>query len=155
MLKLIGGMAVMISCSLCASYITSLEKRKIEQTEAFIELIKHIRNQIDCYSMPIEKIFLSAKDMLLKLGIEKEIRTFSDLLSECEIESGEEAKKTLNTFAESLGKGYRENQVKMCDGVLSELEVIRKKLTDAYPSKKKTTAALCFAGGGALLIALL
>ena len=155
MMKIIGGGVLLLSCALTSSYIISAEKRKIEQLEAFIALIKRTKEMIDCYAMPIEKIFNSSGDILLRLGIEKDITDFSQLVSECEILCGEDCRKILFVFSESLGKGYRENQVKLCDATLSELEEIRKRLVLAYPSKKKTTAALCFAVGGALLIALL
>ena len=155
MLKLAGGAAVMISCAMASSYAVSVEKRKIEQLETFISLIKHVRNQIDCYSMPVEKILAMGSEFLKRLGVEDGTSDFSRLLSECKIECGEDCKKILYTFSENLGKGYREHQVKMCDGTLSELEDIRKRLLAAYPSKKKIAFALCFAAGGALLISLL
>lgn len=155
MMRIIGGCALLISCALTSSYIISVEKNKIEQIEAIIALIKRIRDRIDCYAMPVEKILNSAGDILLSLGIEKNITDFTQLLSECEIVCGEDCKKILNTFADTLGKGYREQQVKLCDTTISALEDIKRKLVSAYPSKKKTTIALCFAFGGALLIALL
>ncbi len=155
MMRIIGGSAIILSCALTVSCISSAEKKKIEQIEAFISLIKSIRHHIECYSMPIEKILLSSKDILLRLGVEKDISSFSQIFSECEITCGEDFEKILRAFSISLGKGYREDQVKMCDMALSELEEIRKKLIAAYPAKKKTAAALCFAAGGALLIALL
>ena len=151
MYRIIGGAAIILSCTLASSYITSIEKKKIEQAEAFIELVKYTRDQIDNYATPINKILSGSKDILFKLGIEKEISSFDELLPICT----EECKKSILSFSESIGKGYREQQVKMCGGVLSELEGIRKKLVDAYPAKKKTNAALCLAAGGALVIALL
>ena len=150
MYRIIGGTAIILSCTMAASYINSLEKRKIEQAEALIELVKYTRDQIDSYAMPIEKILLGSKEILIKIGKEN-IKSFSELSEGCI----EECRKTILLFGESIGKGYREQQVKMCDRVLSELESIRKKLAEAYPSKKKTNSALCFAAGGALLIALL
>ncbi len=155
MMRIIGGSALLVSCALTSSYIISSEKNKIEQIEAFIALIKYTKERIDCYAMPIERILKSAGDILLRIGVEKDITDFSQLVSECEIVCGEDCKKSLSVFAGSLGKGYREHQVKLCDTTLAELEEIRKRLVSAYPSKKKTTAALCFAVGGALLIALL
>ena len=155
MLRVIGGGAVVLSCILTSSYIASAEKSKIDQLEDLIMLIKYIRNQIDSYSTPIEKIMMECKDILLRLDVQEDVADFSRLLSVCEIKSGDNCKNILNTFAASLGKGYREQQVKLCDTTLAELDAIRKKLTEEYPNKKKTAAALCFAAGGVLLIALL
>ena len=155
MLKIIGGGALLISCILTSSYVASVEKSKIDQLEDFILLIKYIRNQIDSYSAPIEKIMRECKDILLRLDVQEEITDFSQLLLAREIKSGDNCKNILHTFADSLGKGYREQEVKLCDVTIAELDTIRKKLTEEYPNKKKTAAALCLAAGGALLIALL
>ena len=155
MLRVIGGGALMLSCVLASSYVASVEKSKIDQLEDIILLIKNIRNQIDSYSAPIEKIMRECKDILLRLDVQEKITDFSQLLSVCEIKSGENCKNILHTFADSLGKGYREQEVKLCDTTLAELDAIRKKLTEEYPNKKKTAAALSLASGGALLIALL
>lgn len=155
MMRIIGGSALLVSCALTSSYIISSEKNKIEQIEEFIALIKYTKERIDCYAMPLEMILKSAGDIILRLGVEKDITDFSQLIAECEIVCGEDCKKLLSVFAGSIGKGYREHQVKLCDTTLDELEEIRKRLVSAYPSKKKTTVALCFAAGGALLIALL
>ena len=154
MIRLIGCAAVMLSCALAVSHISSVEKIKINKTETFISLIKRIRHEISCHSTPVEKILSSSKDILVSLGINKEITDFSQLISECE-GICDNCEKVLKGFSASLGKGYREEEIKTCDAALSELENIRKKLAESYPVKRKTTAAVCFAAGGALLIALL
>ena len=155
MLKLLGGAAVILSSVMAARYISSFEKNKIKRIEGIISFIKHIRDSIDCYSMPIEKIITSGNALLWEMGIDKGKKELSELLCECGKGCGEDCEKILEAFSGTLGKGYREQQVRLCDEVISELESIRKKLVLVYPSKEKTTLAICFTLGGALLILLL
>ncbi len=155
MIKLIGGALIMIFSIGAASYIASGEKNKIEEIEGFIALIRYVRNQIDCFSMPIENILGSCPEILFKIGIDEKISSLSELVSKCEMTCGEECEKIINDFAVSLGKGYRERELKICDKSIGELENIKNRLVVSYPSKRKTAAALCLAIGGALLITLL
>ena len=99
-MKLIGGVLIVMASVGVASYIISSEKKKIEEIDAFIALIKRIRNQIDCFSMPIEKIFTSCKELLSKLGVSEKITSFSELVSKCDI-SCQECKKIINDFSSS------------------------------------------------------
>lgn len=155
MIKLIGGALIMIFSAGAASYIVSCEKKKIEEIEGFIALLRYIRNQIDCFSVPMETILSSCPEILSKLGVDETTTSFSELISKCDMTSGEECKKIIREFALSLGKGYREQELKKCDKAIGELENIKNRMVASYPSKKKTTSALCLAIGGALLIALL
>lgn len=154
MIKLIGGVMIVASSMSTASYIASHEKKKIEEIEAFISLIRHIRNQIDCFSMPMKNIFSSCSDILSKLGVSEKTSSLTELISKREIMCAE-CEKIINDFSSSIGKGHREREVKICDKAIGELEHIKEQLVSAYPSKRKTTAALCLAIGGAMLIALL
>ena len=155
MIRIVGGGALLLASALAASHVISLEKKKIEQLETFISLIRHTRERIDSYSMPLEKILKEEKELIVKLGIDKDVPDFSSLLSGCEIICGEESKKILIGFAEELGKGYREREVKLCDTALSGLETIKRRIESEFPSKKRRTIAICFAIGGAIIISLL
>ena len=56
MIRIIGGGALLLASALAASHVISLEKKKIDQLETFISLIRHTRERIDSYSMPLEKM---------------------------------------------------------------------------------------------------
>ena len=155
MIRIIGGGALLLASALAASHVISLEKKKIEQLETFISLIRHTRERIDSYSMPIEKILKEEKELISRFGVDKDVTDFSSLISECEIICGEEGKKILTGFAEEFGKGYREREVKLCDTALLGLETIKRRIEEEYPSKKRRTVAICFAIGGAIIISLL
>jgi hypothetical protein len=132
------------------------EKTKIDQIETFISIISYIRNQIDLYSSPIAKIFGDiGADMLDKLHLISSPKKFDDIINANELYLGEETQKTLCEFSSTLGKSYREMQIKLCDKTLSELEAQKRTLQNAFPSRKKTILALCLGIGGVAVIALI
>ena len=79
----------------------------------------------------------------------------SELISECDAVCGEECDRILRDFAESFGKSYREQQIKLCELTASALDEQRRRLEKEYSARRKTVAALCAAVGGMIFIALL
>ena len=49
-----------------AFYLASYEKKKLSVLDAWIDLIFHIRGQIDCYLMPLDEILSCADEAVLK-----------------------------------------------------------------------------------------
>ena len=156
LVKTIGALVLLSSSALCASRMIAAEKAKIDQLETFISIISHIKSQIDLYSSPIPKIFSGiGKDMLDKLHLASPPKRFDEILDANALYISEESEKTLREFSSSLGKGYREMQMKLCDKALSELEAQKRMLQNAFSPRKKTILALCFGVGGVAVIALI
>lgn len=156
LVKAIGSGLLLISSALCASRMISAEKAKIDLLETFISVISYIKNQIDLYSSPIKKILDGINEETLhRLHLNDPPQRFDDILEISELSIGEETEKTLREFSSSLGKSYREVQIKLCDKTLSELEAQKNALKNAFPSRKKTILALCFGIGGVAVIALI
>lgn len=156
MIYKIAGSALILSASaLSASRLISEEKAKIVQLETFIELVSYIRNQIDLYSAPIGKIFSDCKSSILtKLGISDVPSRFDEILGKSKLIIDSESQKTLYEFSESLGKNYREMQLKLCDRTIASLEERKKLLLSSFASRQKTILALCLGLGGITVIAL-
>ena len=106
--------------------------------------------------MPIDRILFSCPDELVAgIGSTAEKGSFEKLISGCDVICGDDCRRILEEFARSLGKNYRDRQIKLCDTTVSELESVRAGLQRIYPSKKKTITALCLATGGLAVIALI
>lgn len=156
MLKLIGGILLLVACFGVSHYFSGLGQKRMSYVRELISLIKYIRDNIDCYSMPIDKILESCRgDILYNLGIEKKISDLSELYDELKKSFDGECIKILYTLARDFGKGYREHQMKICDTAVLALERHLETLEIAYPAHKRRIATLCFSIGGMLLIALL
>lgn len=154
--KAIGGALLLLSSLMCASKMITAERKKIERVGAYIDIISHVRNQIDLYSAPLHKIFSEIDHVTLQsLGLSVVPKVFDGFILEGDRYVGEETVKVLREFSATLGKGYREMQIKLCDRAISELEKQKRDMEGAYPSKKKTILALCLCIGGMALIALI
>lgn len=155
-MKLFGAAMVGVSCFAASKTITLHEREKAERLNSFIILTKYIRNKIDCYSAPINKIFAECPDEILDpLGGRTENMTFKELLERKNNALGDESTRLLQEFSETFGKNYRERQLKLCDGVISSLETARDAEMKKYLAKKKTVNAICWAVGGMIIIFLL
>ena len=155
-LKIIGAMMIAASCAASSVTLISHERKKLCQSDSFIALIKYIRNQIDCYSMPIDRIFLECPGEILdELGGKEDKMTFSGLLSRESVEVDGETSRILSEFASSLGKNYRDRQVRLCDAAISELERVRGIAQKDFSVKKKTIGAMCTVLGGLVIILFL
>lgn len=155
-IKLSGAVLIIVSCLAASRIIISHEEKRLRQLEAFIALIKYIRNRIDCYSVPVDKILAECPEGVMNdLGGKGEKMSFREITEREEILLEGESRQILKEFSDSLGKHYRERQVKLCDGAVANLETARDAEKKALDSKKKTVNALCLAIGGMAVILLL
>ncbi len=153
--KLVGGALVMIISLLTARTFIETEERKLSDTEVFIKLITYIKDQIDCYAMPIDRILRSSSDIISAIYDGAAPTEFETTLQNGHYTVSDETKQTLMEFSSMLGKSYREVQIKLCSKTLSELEAQKNAILNALPSKKKTAMAICLAVGGIAVIALM
>jgi hypothetical protein len=156
-MKLAGGILIVASLVMIYKNNARHQQRKIEQIRAFVYLIRHISRMIECYAMPIPDIFHSMEDDLLRCFSVKgeRVNSLTELLDKCEIVCGEESEVCLRALADSLGKGYRDSQIKLCNVTAEKLEKIKNKIENDYLPKNKAVAALCICLGGLVLIILL
>ncbi len=152
-----GGALMIVFASIFASAdLIKREKRRIECVEGFLALVSYIKDRIECYSTPIKNILADCDPAILKkLGLDDPVSDFGQMISVCEGLLSEETLKTLREFSSTLGKSYRDVQIRVCGKTIGELEGQKNSLNAAYPSKRKTVIALCMALGGMAVIALI
>ena len=154
--RVIGASMVLAAAAFYAEKILSSDKKRIDQLDAVIDLISCIKNQIDLYAMPLEKIYKSVdRDKLKRLCLDSPPKDFLEIVDNKEFIFDDETRRELYEFSSALGRGYREAQIKLCERTLAQLRNKKKALTDAFPSRKKTVMALCIGVGGVVLIALI
>ena len=119
------------------------------QTEGFIALLKYIRNQIDCYLMPVDKILAGCDPGILETcGVSADadlsvIHSFSELLDCCELCISEVLAELLRKFAGELGTSYRDTQLKICDYYIGKLTAERDRLQAELPARRKMIMTIC------------
>ena len=153
--KVLGSALIFGASAMMSGMLISREKAKIVQLETYIEMISFVKNRIDLYSEPLGKILSGCRTSIIsRLSIEGSPQSFKELIEKDSAGLDEISRRTLDDFADSLGKSYRETQIKLCDKTLGELEKHKKTLELAYASRRKTIIALCLGICGMAVIAL-
>lgn len=141
-MKLIGSILI-IFASVIASYF--YEKRLqsyITSTEELYELVLYIKNKIEYFSMPVNEILNSySRDT----GIINKLSE-PDFLDKS-------IKGDIESFISNLGKGYKKEQVALCEYTLSVLEASKNKMKMEFTKKAKTFRSLSlFTGIGCVIL---
>ena len=91
-----------------------------------------------------------------KLGYagERLPRTLGELVEQSNI-SDPETKRILTRLGETLGLGYKDEQLSLCDSAITQLEERRRVLSEQLPAKRRLNASLCLSGALAVVILLL
>lgn len=153
--KLAGAALLIICGGLTGRALCESSEVALCRTEGFISLLKYIRNQIDCYLMPVDKILSGCPaDILDSCGACPGIRSFTELLETCDGKLPPDTAALLEKFAAELGTTYRDTQLKLCDYYINKLTAERDKLQSEAPAHRKMimTLCICVAAGIALIM---
>ena len=72
--KLIGGVLITVCALKIYAEIQKFQKKSIKQIDSFIELIDYIKNQIECFLLPIDTIMFNCDNkLLLNCGIQRDM----------------------------------------------------------------------------------
>lgn len=149
MVRFLGGVLILLGCFLYARDFQLRQRQEILVLKGYLELIDHVRMQIEHFSLPVSKI-LSECD---HIGA----GTVSQLLETIEADKvlSAEEKKELRTWAGRLGDGYKEEQIARCVFAREKLKGYMDKHTSEYPGKVKANNALSFLVGASLILLLI
>ncbi len=153
--KLAGAALLIICGGLTGRALCESSEIAFYRTEGFISLLKYIRNQIDCYLMPVEKILSGCPaDIFYSCGASPGTRSFTELLQTCDGKLPPDTVTLLEKFAVELGTTYRDTQLKLCDYYINKLTAERDKLQSEAPARRKMimTLCICAAAGIALIM---
>ena len=120
--KCLGAFAILFCGALAGMCFAAFERKKLAQAEGFLSLLRFIRVQIECFSMPVGEI-LSACDrnVLLACGTERVPKDLAELLSQGKLYLSEEVCHLLTALSKRLGTGYREEQLRCIDYYIARL----------------------------------
>ena len=155
--KIIGSGILLLSGAIGASVFNKALVETKEQSDALSELVRYVRWQIECFSMPISSVFAHAqRELLLRCGYKKDIpvKDFKSFLEDIKIfDSATE--RTLSELSQSFGNCYKEEQIRACDRCIAELEKRRDELSDEMPKRKKINTTLFISGALGVAIILI
>lgn len=125
--KILGAGLILTSSLAVCMQGRAYEKRRLAQLGAYIELLTYIKNQIECYLLPIDKIIDRADPTLLRqcgiVGKQSTVREASggSLLIPESVYRGSRLSELLERFCKEFGAVYGEEQIKACERYIGEL----------------------------------
>ena len=125
-MNIIGGALILASSLGISVYLISEGKRRICACEAVCALITFIKQNIEAFGTPIDGILDTCRiDYLDNCAFGEVMRQkgLPSAASEGILTLGKEAQNDFETFAENIGKGYRDEEIKRCDYYLSRFEL--------------------------------
>jgi len=155
--RIAGALILAVSGIGGAYWLNQSATASLRQVEAWLALLRYVKTQVECFSLPVSEILRRADPQLLRgcgyMGTMPP-RSFEALLTFCAIRDGE-TEQLIRSFAEEFGKSYREEQSRGCDYYFSLLDARREGLVSQLPAKKRINSALCVSGALALVILLI
>jgi hypothetical protein len=120
--KWMGATAIFVCGVFVDGCLAAFHRRRLAQAEEFLALLRLIRLQIDCFSMPVSRILSECdREILLACGTEGVPRDLKALLASVKLYLPEEMCRLLEDFSVRLGGSYREEELRCCDYYLARL----------------------------------
>lgn len=156
-IKAVG--AVLVLCCVLLWGVSRIIHERAQRAcaESFLALLRHVRVQIDCFSMPVSEILASAdKDLLAACGAEDvSPADFGALLATGERELAPEVYATLAAFEKELGTRLRDEQLRLCDRSIAKLTSLCEAARNEAPRREKLLLLLPPALAGIVILLLL
>ena len=155
MTKILGALLILLAGGGMAVTLAGFEKKRLSVLDGWLELLTHIRGQIDCYLMPLDDILNASDTELLRAcGGNGKCRSLRALFQASFPYLDRESRRLLSSLLREIGSSYREEQLKRCDFYLDALRMRREKIFEELPSRLKTgvTISICTALGVTVLL---
>ena len=152
-----AGLCLIALCGLLAGRLfAAYEERKCRQAEGFLALLRHIRMQIDCFSLPVGRILAALDDRVREdCGCPAGSADMAALLDGTRLLLPEEGRELLLSFARDLGGSYREEQLRCCDYYIERLAPLCTGLRAELPKRVRLARVLPAAVSAALILMLI
>ena len=156
----IFGIALIITSAVFFSYERNKRKdSSLKTLEELFRFIEHIKIKIGCYLAPVSALSSDfSSDILSEMGFLSDFSTLGAPAAYKSLEEKmcfpEEARRALQRFFSSLGKGYADDEIMLIGKTLSDLSEIIGAEREKSKKEKKLTLTLSTAGALALIILL-
>lgn len=155
-LKPIGLVFLLGSGVITGVMLLHFEQKRCRQAEGFLALLRHIRLQIDCFSLPVSRILNSLPPQIREAcDIPQDVRDFPSLLAQTRLLLPVEACELLSAFGEDLGSSYREDQLRLCDYYTSRLAPYCERIRAEQSRRMRLALILPIALAAALALLLI
>ena len=149
-----AGLCLVACCGIFAGRVlAAYEEQKCRQAEGFLSLLRHIRMQIDCFSLPVGRILAALDDRIREdCGCPAGAADMAALLDGTRLLLPEEGCKLLLSFSRDLGNSYREEQLRCCDYYIERLAPLCAELRTGLSKRMRLARVLPAAVSAALIL---
>ena len=155
--KIAGALLLIVSAVAGSFLMNSIVSKRLAQTDAIIAFFRFIKAQIECFSLPATEIIIRCDKRLhdeCGLYYSSPPNNLPELFEAFEIKDSR-VYDIVSRFAESFGRGYRDEQIKECDYYISLLCDRRQEMAAELPKKKKLNSTMCISSALFAVILLL
>ena len=145
-MKIIGSILIICASVAFSYFYEKKQKEKIKHANELYDFIKYIRAQIEYFSTPVYKIYVEYSN---------KTEYISSLLIPSKNSLKDEYNNFVSNFFANLGKGYKKEQLQLCDYALEYIKNYEKKTRAEYPNKIKVFRALSIFAGFCVVILLI
>ncbi|MBQ8545903.1 MAG: stage III sporulation protein AB [Clostridia bacterium] len=146
-MKIAGCILIFISAILCSYYYEKGLKIKISKCEELLSFINYIKSQIDYFSLPISTIYEKYDK---KSDFINEIISSENGIKAIDKENDQQ----INEFFGNIGKGFKKEQIKLCEYNIDRFSNLLEKLKNDYPNKAKVFRSMSLFFGICAIILL-
>ncbi len=148
-MQIIGALLILCSSLAIAGKMIADMEIALERTCALRTVLEHVKNMIECYSLPIGQILCRVDPSVLNACGYREKKPpcdLAELIEKSEISDGETF-DIFSAFAKDFGKGYRQDELLRCGAFLDRMRAREQKMYKELAKKKKVilTIAVCSA----------
>ena len=158
-LKIFGGISLIISSFQLYKRAIRRENSKLEQLDAYMRLIQYIRNNIEYYLLPINKILDNCDNKIISKCLNAppnlSISNLSQLYYSSDILFSDDIARIIEGFCTSFGNTYKNEQITMCEVVYKRLIEEKAKLLSETKNKNKVRFAISLAAPLLIIILLI
>ena len=136
-MKLLGSILIIFASIISSYFYEKKLKEDIKNSEALYDLIRYIKNKIEYFSISVDDILKSYPnddEFIRDLIYQKEQFNFNFL--------EKNIANDIKVFFGKLGKGFKREQLSLCDYTLKVLEAERDKMKKEISKKAKAFHAL-------------
>lgn len=146
-MKYLGALLILCGCIGISHLYETVEKVKIKNTKEIRDFVSFARNKIDYFLTPVDKLLSEFKSRLI-----------DDIYNEKEDHKKYliyESIHFINDFFKNIGNGIKNEQIKLCDFTLKQLDFIIEKTDAEYKNKIRIFRTLTIFGGSCIIILII
>lgn len=142
-IKTAGSATLVFSTIYYGAVMIREERSKLTTADAICEMMRYVRDNIEHFMKPLPDIFASYRnDALERTGFLADVRENGLKYAQIDRHFGKNSVDTevlavLNDFCGKIGGGYRDDEIRLCDYSIAQIEKRTAKMKDDFSSKAK------------------